>query len=253
MAESAALTRRVAVVNGGAGGIGQEVVLALARDGFHVVILDVSETACQEAVARLAQAGGTGEYRVLDLTRKPLVAEAFAGIRAAHGRIDALVNLAGGTLHQHPIQEFPLAEWQRVIDVNLKATFLCCQAVIPGMKARGMGAIVNTASNYGVTGGARRTAYAASKAAIMAFSKSLALELAPHGIRVNTIAPGRTATARVMGNYDPEEWEAKGSEIPMGRAAEPAEIADGVAFLVSDASGYMTGQTLHVNGGMVLP
>ena len=167
------------------------------------------------------------------------------------GRIDLLVNLAGGTLHKHPIQEFPLAEWREVIDVNLKATFLCCQAVCKPMRERKAGVIINTSSNFGITGGAGRTAYAASKAAVIAFTKSLALEMAPHGVRVNAIAPGLTATARVMGSYNETEWRRNGQSIPMGRAAEPSEIAEAVGFLASEESGYVTGQTIHVNGGMI--
>jgi NAD(P)-dependent dehydrogenase (short-subunit alcohol dehydrogenase family) len=161
------------------------------------------------------------------------------------------VNLAGGTLHKHPIQEFPLFEWREVIDVNLKATFLCCQAVCKPMRERKAGVIINTASNFGITGGAGRTAYAASKAAVIAFTKSLALEMAPHGVRVNAIAPGLTATARVMSNYNETEWRRNGQSIPMGRAAEPSEIAEAVGFLASEESGYVTGQTIHVNGGMI--
>jgi len=122
----------------------------------------------------------------------------FAAIERDTERIDLLVNLAGGTLHKHPIQEFPLAEWREVIDVNLKATFLCCQAVCQPMRQRRTGVIINTSSNFGITGGAGRTAYAAAKAAVIAFTKSLAVEMAPHGVRVNAIAPGLTATARML-------------------------------------------------------
>lgn len=240
---------KIAVISGGAGGIGQAVVQRLARAGFFPVILDKDESARQEPLP----GGRRAEFISLDLTLKDEVQRAFAGIVSRHGRVDILVNLAGGTLHAKLIQDFTLAEWREVIDANLKATFLCSQAVIGTMKRQGKGAIVNTASNYGITGSATRTAYSAAKAAIIAFSKSLALELAPHGIRVNVIAPGRTATERVMGHYSPGEWAAKGAEIPMGRAAEPEEIAEGVAFLAGDESGYMTGQTLHVNGGMVMP
>ncbi len=120
------------------------------------------------------------------------------------------------------------------------------------MRERKAGVIINTSSNFGITGGAGRTAYAASKAAVIAFTKSLALEMAPHGVRVNTIAPGLTATARVMGRYDEAEWQRRAGQIPMGRAAHPSDIAEGVAFLASDDAGYITGQTLHVNGGMIL-
>jgi 3-oxoacyl-[acyl-carrier protein] reductase len=162
-----------------------------------------------------------------------------------------LVNLAGGTLHKRPIQEFPLAEWREVIDVNLKGTFLCCQAVIKPMKERQRGMIINTSSNFGITGSVERTAYSAAKAAVIAFTKSLALELAPYGVRVNAIAPGLTATARVTSGHTDAQWRQVAATIPMGRAAEPNEIAEAVNFLASDESGYMTGQLIHVNGGMV--
>ncbi len=242
----------IAVVAGGAGGIGQAVVLRLAREGFLPIILDRDQAACRQAVARLGAAGSAADSYALDVTRRDEVQKTFRAVAAAHGRIDALVNLVGGTTHTRLVQDFAPVEWREVIDLNLKSAFLCCQAVIPTMRAQGSGAIVNTSSNYGFTGDATRTAYSAAKAAIVGFTKSLALELAPYGVRVNTIVPGRTATQRVMRNYSPAEWEARGQEIPMGRAAMPEEIAEGVAFLVGAESAYMTGQSLHVNGGMVL-
>ena len=116
------------------------------------------------------------------------------------------MNLAGGTLHKHPIAAFPLSEWREVIDVNLKATFLCCRAVCQPMREARSGVIINTSSNFGITGSAGRTAYSAAKAALIAFSKSLALELAPYGVRVNTIAPGLTATERVMAVHTDERY-----------------------------------------------
>jgi 3-oxoacyl-[acyl-carrier protein] reductase len=243
----------VAVISGGAGGIGLAVAQRLGRDGYTIVLLDHNPHALADALKQLADEKVTAGAVWMEIRQKTEVHRAFTQVVRVHGRIDALVCLAGGTLYTHPVQEFPLVEWQEVVDVNLKGTFLCCQAVIPTMRRQGHGAIVNTASNYGITGGATRTAYAASKAAIIAFTKSLALELAPDGIRANVIAPGRTATARVMGHYSTEEWASKTQDIPMGRAANPDETADGIAFLLSDDSAYMTGQTLHVNGGMVLP
>jgi 3-oxoacyl-[acyl-carrier protein] reductase len=244
---------RVAVVNGGAGGIGQAVVSRLAADGCVPVILDKDDKAGADILAQLKSQGTEGIFSSVDLTKKSEVEKIFARIVAEYKRIDVLVNLAGGTLHAKLIQDFTLKEWQEVIDVNFKATFFCCQAVTGIMKQEGKGVIINTSSNYGITGSARRTAYSAAKAAIIGFSKSLAQELAPFGIRVNVIAPGRTATARVMSHYAPEAWVAAQKEIPMGRAAEPREIAEGVAFLAGENAAYMTGQTLHVNGGMVMP
>lgn len=244
------MEKKVAVVTGGAGGIGRAVVRRLGEAGYASFILDKNHQAGSETLEQLRQEGYQAEYRAVELTDAAEIKTVFAAIHREAGRIDLLVNLAGGTLHKHPIQEFPLSEWLEVINVNLKATFLCCQAVCNPMRERKAGVIINTSSNFGITGGAGRTAYAASKAAVIAFTKSLALEMAPHGVRVNAVAPGLTATARVMGNQEPE-WRQLGRSIPMGRAAEPSEIAEGVAFLASDDAGYITGQTLHVNGGMI--
>jgi NAD(P)-dependent dehydrogenase (short-subunit alcohol dehydrogenase family) len=242
---------KVAVVNGGAGGIGQAVVKRLARAGYAIYILDSNQQAGQATVDQLRQEDCQAEYRAVELRNGAEIKSVFAAIERDTERIDLLVNLAGGTLHKHPIQEFPLAEWREVIDVNLKATFLCCQAVCQSMRQRRTGVITNTSSNFGITGGAGRTAYAAAKAAVIAFTKSLAVEMAPHGVRVNAIAPGLTATARVRRGYSDTQWSQLGDRIPMGRAADPSEIAEGVAFLASEESGYITGQTLHVNGGMI--
>ena len=191
------------------------------------------------------------QFHRVDLRDAAEIKKVFADIHAKSRRIDVLVNLAGGTLHKHPISEFPLAEWRDVIDVNLKATLLCSQAVCKQMREAKNGVIINTSSNFGITGSAGRTAYLAAKAAIIAFSKSLALELAPYGVPVNTIAPGLTATGRVMAVHTDAEWQQSGASMPLGRAGEPSDIAEGVNFLASEESAFMTGQLLHVNGGMV--
>ena len=242
---------KVAIVNGGAGGIGRAVVRRLAAAGYTIFILDKNQQAGREISDQLREQGCHAEYRAIELTNAAQIKNVFAEILSATDRIDLLVNLAGGTLHKHLIHEFPLSEWREVIDVNLKATFLCCQAVCSPMRERRSGVIINTSSNFGITGGAGRSAYAASNAAVIAFTKSLATEMAPHGVRVNAIAPGLTSTARVMSRYDEKEWRELGRSIPMGRAAEPSEIAEAVEFLASDESGYITGQTIHVNGGMI--
>ena len=244
---------KIAVVAGGAGGIGRAVVIRLIRDGFFPIILDTNEMAGEEVVAHLRGARNEGQFIPLELASKVAVNECFAQIGVSHGRIDLLVNLAGGTLHAHPIQDFPLSEWLRVIDVNLKATFLCCQAALRVMRQRRDGVIVNTSSNFGVTGSPTRTAYSAAKAGIIALTKSLANETSQYGIRVNAIAPGLTGTDRVMRLYSPQEWAEQGESIPMKRAADPADIAEGVAFFAGEDSKFITGQTLHVNGGLVLP
>lgn len=244
---------RIAVISGGAGGIGQATVLRLVASGFFPIILDRDESSGHEILTALRAQGGKGEFIAVELTRKREVQDAFNKVISRYNEVDVLVNLAGGTLYKKLIQEFSLPEWEEIIDANLKSTFLCCQAVIGVMKRQQRGTIVNTSSNYGITGSRMHTAYSAAKNAIIAFMKSLALELAPYGIRVNCIAPGLTATKRVLSHNTAEEMAARVKGIPMGRAGGARDIAEGVAFLVSEESGYMTGQTLHVNGGMVLP
>jgi len=244
---------KVVVVTGGARGIGRATALRFSEEGYVPVILDRDAEAGAATASFLETKRVEGRFIQADLTKKAEVAAAFERILSACGRMDVLVNLAGGTFHKGAIHEVTPAQWKECLDLNLKTTFLCSQAVIAPMKQAGRGTIVNTASNFGITGGAERTHYAASKAAIIAFSKSLASELAPHGIRVNTIAPGLTGTQRVRGKYDEGEWAALSGTLPMGRAAMPEEIADGIFFLAGDESEYVTGATLHVNGGMVMP
>ncbi len=246
------MDRKVAVISGGAGGIGRATASRLAED-FYPIILDRDESAGEEVIEILRSQGREGNFLAAELTKKNEIQRAFNHIISEDGRVDALVNLAGGTFHKKLLEDLCLAEWEEVIAANLKSTFLCCQAVIDVMKKRRSGVIVNTSSNFGFTGSVRHTAYAAAKYAIVGFTKSLALELAPYGMRANCLAPGLTATARVMSHHSWEEFEAMGKALLMGRAGDPKEVAEGVAFLVSEDSRYMTGQTLHVNGGMVLP
>ena len=245
------MENKIAVVSGGAGGIGQAVVKRLAESGLVVCIADQNEKAGQELAELMRQQKHTADFYPVDLRCAAEIRDLFDRIHSKFQRIDVLVNLAGGTLHKHPIIEFPLSEWREVIDVNLKATFLCCQAVCKQMRQAKRGVVINTSSNFGITGSAGRTAYSAAKAAIIAFSKSLASELAPYGVRVNTIAPGLTATARVKAVHTDEEWTKLSASLPLGRAGQPNDIAEGVNFLASDESAFMTGQVLHVNGGMI--
>src|SRR5262245_58697752 len=205
----------------------------------------------KETVELLREQDHVAEFYRVDLQYKTGAHDLFETIYAKTKRIDALVNLAGGTLHKSPIQDFSLSDWREVINVNIKGTFLCCQAVLKPMKTRKEGIIINTSSNFGITGSAGRTAYAAAKAAIIAFTKSVAIEAAPFGVRANVIAPGLTATARVMTGRTETEWREASKQIPMGRAADPKDIAEAVNFLASNESGYTIGQLLHVNGGMV--
>ena len=244
---------KVAVVTGGASGIGQAVAEHLARNDYVVVILDINEEGGKQVAAEIQGLDKQATFVRLDVTQEADVKKTFQKIISDHGRVDVLVNVAGGSLHRHKIEEFPLDHWQAVIDANLTSTFLCCRAVMALMKSQKSGAIVNISSDIGFSGDAGRSAYAAAKAGIVGFSKTLALELAPFGVRANVVAPGRIATKRVRATYSDAEWKAAAKRIPLGHAGEPEDIAETVAFLASDASRHMTGQTLHINGGRIMP
>jgi 3-oxoacyl-[acyl-carrier protein] reductase len=246
------LMNKIAVVTGGASGIGQAVAERLAQNDYTVVILDINVEGGKQVIGDILGRGNQASFIALDVIKEADVKKAFQKITSDYGRIDVLVNVAGGSLHRHQIEEFPLDHWRAVIDVNLTSTFLCCRAVAGLMKTQRSGAIVNISSDIGFSGDPSRSAYAAAKAGIVGFSKTLALELAPFGVRANVVAPGRVATKRVRATYSDAEWEAAAKRIPLGHAGEPEDIAEAVAFLTSDSSRHMTGQTLHVNGGRIM-
>jgi NAD(P)-dependent dehydrogenase (short-subunit alcohol dehydrogenase family) len=242
----------IAVVTGGASGIGQAVVERLVEDGLVTLILDINDEGGQQAAAQIERRGKRATFMHLDVTREVEVQNGFQKILSDHSRVDVLVNVAGGSLHRHEVENFPLTHWQAVIELNLTSTFLCCRAAAGVMKGQKSGAIVNISSDIGFSGDANRSAYAAAKAGIVGFSKALALELAPFGVRVNVVAPGRIATQRVRATYSDADWGAAAKRIPLGHAGEPEDVAEAVAFLAGDSSRHMTGQTLHVNGGRIM-
>ena len=244
---------KLVVITGGAGGIGKATALKLAELNYYPILLDRDDGAGKKSSAALEAAGFESQFYCVDVANEQSVKKAFGEILAEYQRVDALINLAGGTIHKKRIQDLVLDEWQEILNANLKSTFLCCRAVTGAMKNRKAGNIVNTSSNFGFTGNPLYIAYSAAKYGIVGFSKSLALELAPYGIRVNCIAPGLTATERVLSHHSRDAFEAMSRTLPIGHAGEPGDVADGIAFLLSNDSDYMTGQTLHVNGGMVLP
>jgi 3-oxoacyl-[acyl-carrier protein] reductase len=150
------------------------------------------------------------------------------------------------------LEELPLKNWQAVIEANLTYTFLCFRAVAGVMKQQRSGAIVNISSDIAFSGSENRSAYAAAKAGVLGLTRTLALELAPFGVRVNAVAPGRIDTPRVRASYTDSEWAAAAKGIPLGHAGQPEDVAEAVAYLAGAAAKHMTGQTLHINGGRIV-
>lgn len=243
---------KIAIVTGGAGNIGQAVVERLAKDPYRIVVLDMNEEAGKQTVDHFAQRKISLDFYRADLAQESEVKTTFERINGDHGRIDLLVNVAGGSFFRHELEDFPLDHWRTVLDANLTATFLCCRAVTALMKNQKTGAIVNISSDIAFSGGANRSAYAAAKAGILGLTKSLALELAPSGVRVNAVAPGRIGTEKVRSHYSAQEWEAANKLIPLGHPGTTQDVAETVAYLASDAAKHMTGQTIHVNGGRIM-
>jgi NAD(P)-dependent dehydrogenase (short-subunit alcohol dehydrogenase family) len=242
---------QVALITGGGGGIGGAVARRMAAAGMTVVVADFDHGAAEKVREEIASVGGKADALSVDVTQAREVKAVVTDVKQRFGRIDVLANIAGGRFYTKRIEELTWAEWQEVIDANLKGTFLMCREVAPLMQRQKSGRIINTASNYGVTGSALRTPYAAAKAGVVAFTKTLAQELAPDGILVNTIAPGPTDTPRVMGKESIEARRQRWSQIPLGRTGQPEDLAEAFYFLTTTESAWITGQTLHVNGGLI--
>jgi 3-oxoacyl-[acyl-carrier protein] reductase len=243
-----ALSDRIALVVGGAGGIGAAIAEAFCAEGATVVIADRSGSAAQEQAATV---GATGAVE-LDVTVQASVDAAVRRLLADHGRIDVLVNSAG-ILTEAPLVEMSLQQWQQTLDVDLTGVFLTCRAVVPQMVQRGGGRVINIASQLGIKGGRGLTHYSAAKAGVIGLTKALALEVAEHGVLVNAIAPGPVHTAMVEGIT--EEWKAaKQAELPLGRFGTPQEVAPTAVLLASTPGGDLyVGQTLGPNSGDVMP
>ena len=241
------LENKIAIVTGGGGGIGGAIVRRFSREGAKVAVVDIDTETAKAAVAELTAQGADAMATVADVTNKQSVGEMVQSTLDRWGRIDVLVNVAGGA-ERKPVVEMTATDWDHVVDMNLKSAFLCSQGALPAMLKQQYGKIVNISSIYGFTGNATRSSYAAAKAGVAAFTKSLALEVIHDGINVNAVAPGRVTTPRVRNRYSGEAWAAAVAQVPMGRAGTPEEIASAVLFLANDENKYITGQTIHVNG-----
>ena len=244
------LENRVALVTGAAQGIGRAIAIGLAEAGATVVCGD--QAAAAPTADEIRAGGGRAHHVALDVSAAAEVGEAIDFLDTLGG-IDILVNNAG-IFPRSPTLTMNEAEWERVLAVNLKGTFLCSQAAARTMRGRGRGGrIVNITSGAAFIPTLQSSHYAASKAGIVAFTRVLALELAPFDITVNAIAPGLTDTAQPRSFYSDDDLESIARRIPAGRLAQPEEIVPAALFLCDDAAGYVTGQTLHVNGGLFMP
>jgi NAD(P)-dependent dehydrogenase (short-subunit alcohol dehydrogenase family) len=245
-----ALPARV-IVTGAAQGIGRAVALRLAAAGRHVAVWDVQADAVEETARLCREQGGAARAWQVDVGDGARIEAAVAEFEGEWGKPDGLVNNAGIFPRARAL-DMTLEEWERVLRVNLTGTFVCARAVAARMKQAGGGAIVNTASGRALAGAANGAHYAATKGAIIALTKSLALDWAGYGIRVNCIIPGITDTAQPRVEMGDNELYAAGSRIPLGRIGQPQDMAAVVAFLLSDDAAYMTGQSVAVNGGAIM-
>jgi NAD(P)-dependent dehydrogenase (short-subunit alcohol dehydrogenase family) len=248
------LSGKVAVVTGGGGGIGGAISDALAAAGAFVVVAEIDEGLAKERVAAITAAGHSAEAVVLDVREPEEVSRLAAGVLDGHGRVDILVNNVGHYLRPTAFLESDRAHWDALHAINLLHVFTCTRAFLPAMVERGDGSIVNVSSVEGLRGYPPDAVYGAYKAAVVHFTRCLALEVAPKGVRVNAIAPDVTQSIQV--DYEAtvpadltDRWPVW---VPLGRVGQPADNADVVLFLASDLSRFVTGQVIPTDGGTLV-
>jgi NAD(P)-dependent dehydrogenase (short-subunit alcohol dehydrogenase family) len=238
------------VVTGAGSGIGRATALRLASGGAQVIVSDLSEEAGQGTVDLIAEAGGKAFNVPADVSQEADVDALFARTVELVGGLDLAVNNAGVAHHPGDLHELPVAVWDQVIGVDLRGTFLCMRAELGIMVAAGHGSIVNMASNAGVKNAPAMAAYTSAKHGVVGLTKNTALQYARRNIRVNAVCPGTVLTPGLAGY--PDEIRAEWAEmIPMGRTGTPEEIAESVAFLLSDEAGFITGHSLLIDGGLM--
>ena len=244
------LSGKIALVSGASRGIGQAIAEQLAAAGAHLILTSRKDGACEATAERIRTAGGSAEIGVCHIGEPEQIQALFADIKTRHGRLDILVNNAATNPYFGHILDTDFGALQKTLDVNVRGYFLMCQAAGQLMRAQGAGAIVNLASVNGVVPGPLQGIYSITKTAVMSMTKSFARECAPDGIRVNAILPGITDTKFASTLvHDDAMQKILMPHVPMGRVAQPSEMAGAVLYLVSDAASYTTGACLVVDGG----
>ncbi len=248
----------VALVTGAGSGIGRASALCFAREGYRVMIVDLDEEGGAETVARIEAAGGEALFHRADVADEEQVAGMVQQALSAYGGLDCAHNNAGIGGPPVDTADYPRADWDRVMSTNLTGTWLCMKYELPPMLERGGGAIVNTASTFGVVGTAGMAAYVATKHAIVGLTRGAAIEYAARGVRVNAVCPGITRTAQVERFFSmideaaPERVADEfAARVPLGRVGRPEEIAEAVVWMCSPQAGFVTGHPMLVDGGWV--
>ncbi|MCR5866884.1 3-oxoacyl-[acyl-carrier-protein] reductase [Aquincola sp. J276] len=244
------LKDKICIVTGAAQGIGLATAAKFAAEGAVVIVCDVKPAAIDAAVTQCVQAGGRAEGHVVDVTDRAQVDAMVAAVKARHGRIDVLVNNAGITKDARLVK-MTEAQFDAVIDVNLRGVFHCAQAVAETMSAQGGGVILNASSVVGIYGNFGQTNYAASKFGVIGFTKTWSRELGPKGVRVNAVAPGFVETP-ILSTIPEKVLDHMREQVPLHRLGKPEEIANVYAFLASDEASYVNGAVIEVSGGMTV-
>jgi NAD(P)-dependent dehydrogenase (short-subunit alcohol dehydrogenase family) len=247
------LSNKVAIVTGGAKGIGRGIVLKFASEGCAVTIADINLAAAQTTLADIEAKGGKGLAIQCDVTNSSQVRAVVDQTNAKFGKVDILVNNAGGLPSKYPVENMPEEDWDKVIALNMKGGFLFCKYVVAQMKARRSGRIINISSLGAISPPTSNFHYHAGKAGVLGMTVDLAVDLAPYGICVNAIIPGPIRTEFFGSRVNDDAYfTTLGKTVPMQRAGTPDDIAGAALFFASDLAGWITGESLRVTGGLPL-